>query len=274
MLTFDAGDFGELETSRVPGGWRITKYAAELLGQLGLDAWTPGERELLHGPERIAELRDASGAVAVSANVRAASGERPFATDHIFTVGGLRVGVTGVTGTGALVAPRRADNLQELVSKWSVDDPLEALRPVVERLGKRSDVVVLLAHLSIDEARPIVEQLEDVDVVILGHNPSTGIAGERWGRAAVIRTGHKGQIAPMLSLMAGGDSVKVVDTVFRPLAPGDPFVADMQTQISLFEQDITSLREKASEETRRNRVVGGRTPEVESAGERSGPGDR
>jgi 5'-nucleotidase/UDP-sugar diphosphatase len=221
----------------------------------------------------VTELRKELGGVGVSANVRPASGDRLFDRDHIITVGGLRVGVTGVTGSGALLAPRRADNLQAEVAKWTVDDPLTALRPVLQDLRKKSDVVVLLAHLSIEEGRPLLEQLDEVDVVILGHNPGMGFGGERWGRATVLRTGHKGTTVPVLRLDVSPDSVKVIDTVFHSLAPGDPFVADMQTRISLFEQEISSLRQKAGEANRANRRAGGAARAAEEAAERSADHD-
>jgi 2',3'-cyclic-nucleotide 2'-phosphodiesterase (5'-nucleotidase family) len=270
----DAGDFGELDSARIPGGWKVTSYLASILGQIGLDAWTPGERELLHGPERVAEILKATGGFGVSANVRAASGERPFKTDHVFTAGSLRVGVTGVTGSGALLAPRRADHLQESVAKWRVDEPLSALQPVLRELRKRADVVVLLAHLSIEEARPLVEQLDDVDVVILGHNPATGFGGERWGRATVLRTGHKGTTVPMLSLMVERDSVRVVDTFYKVLSPGDPYLADLHTKIALFEQELSSFRQKAQEEDRRNRTGRGAAAPAADSREQSESDDR
>lgn len=258
-MAFDAGDFGQHETERLPGGWRVTEYAARLLKRVGVDAATPGERELLHGPGKMADL-ERSGPPFVSANIRTADGKRPFDTDMVLTAGGLRVGVTGVTAPRVLLEGRGADETASAAAAWSLEDPATALQSVLPGLRRKSDVVVLLAHMPAHEAMSLVQGLSGVDVVIVGHHPAPGYSGERWGTASVLRTGQKGQIAPMLTLMAGGDSVTVVDTVFKPLAPGDPFEADMQTEISLFESEIKSLREMPPRPDHRNPRAGVRTP--------------
>ena len=244
VLTVDAGDFAQLDNPRVPGGWQLSEKTAETLGQIGCDAWTPGERELLHGPERLATLVTDFGIPVVSANIQR-GGRRLFPEKVIKTVGGIKIGITGVTGPEVLLDTKAAlQSVAGAADAWELTDPIRALIPVVTSLHKSCDLVVVLAHLAPAEARHLVESVAGIDVVVIGHMPGSGYDGERYGASWVIRTGQRGQLVARLDLVTAGGAVTGATGTFVDLTPVMPGDANLQTKLSLFEATIKALREK------------------------------
>lgn len=229
----------------VPGGWEITEYAARTLGEIGYDAWTPGERELLHGPERMKKLASDFGIPVVSANIRV-NGKRLFDDHVIRKIGGVKVGITGVTGAEVLLSSKvgiRAG--EEAVAAWDLADPNRSLQPVVASLSKSCDLVVVLAHMAPNEAKLLAESVPGIDVLVVGHVPGPGYDGERYGDAWVLRTGQKGQSVSRLELTVANRSIQTATAVFEDLTPIMPHEAELQTRIALFDSRIKSLRDKA-----------------------------
>ncbi|HEX7880810.1 MAG TPA: hypothetical protein VF720_15460, partial [Candidatus Eisenbacteria bacterium] len=196
----DAGDLGQPDNPRVPGGWEVTEFTAKTLGEIGYDAWTPGERELLHGPEKLKRLVSSFGVPAVSANIRM-DGKRLFDEKVIRKTGGVSVGITGVTGPEVLLDGKGISEAgAALAANFELTDPVRALKPVVAELQKKCDVVVVLAHLAPPEARHLAEEVPGIDVLVVGHVPGSGYEGERVGDTWVLRTGQRGQMVSFLDM--------------------------------------------------------------------------
>jgi len=244
VLTVDAGDFGQLDNPRVPGGWKVTSYAAKTLGEIGCDAWTPGERELLQGPLRLKTLVSDFGVPAVSANIRI-DGKRLFKEKLIRNIGGIKVGITGVTGPEVLLSGKEAGVAgDDAAAIWELADPVRTLTPIVASLSKSCDVVVVLAHMAPPEARHLAESVPGIDVLVVGHVPGSGYDGERYADSWVMRTGQRGQLVSRLELTVADRAVTAATAVFEDLTPNLPHEADLQTRIALFDAEIKALREK------------------------------
>lgn len=193
VLTLDAGDWAphpnrlsavdhpelELET---------TRFMADCLKTLQLDAWTPGELELRWGRSEMRRLARRLGAPIVSANLVDGAGRRLFPDHLIFERRGIRIGVTGVTDS----------SLQVVVASPGVSylDMFMSLRSVLAELRGRVDCVVVLAHVGPGKARQLAEEIPGIDMVITGHNPGylfnpgpggPGVHRARWQQWQVRR---------------------------------------------------------------------------------------
>lgn len=240
----DAGDFGQPDNPRVPGGWDVTEYAAKTLGEIGCDAWTPGERELLHGPDKLKQLVAAFKTPVVSANIQV-DGKKIFDEKVIKKVGGVTVGITGITAPEVLLDGKGITaSGEEQVAHYELGDPVRALKSIVATLQKRCDVVVVLAHMAPPEARRLAEEVPGIDVLVIGHVPGSGYDGERVGDTWVIRTGQRGQMVTFLNMTVAGGAVASAKGIFEDLGPTMPHDADLQTRTALFDQQIKSMRDK------------------------------
>lgn len=215
---------------------------------MGYAAWTPGERELLHGLDRVQALAGELKAPVISANVADASGRRLFPDRLVTRVGGLKVGITGFTSESSLGSTKGlTEASRQAREQYRILDPRERLASVIKDLDRSCDLVVLLAHATPAESQALMEAIPGVDVVVVGHLPGQGTAGETYGSAIVVRGGMRGQSAAHLYLTVGpGRKLSDVRNEMEPLVPGSPFEAGLDTKIRLFESELKSLRQKAS----------------------------
>ncbi len=181
----------------------------------------------------------------MSANIRI-NGKRLFDDRVIRKIGGVKVGITGVTGPEVLLSGKvgaRAN--EEALAVWDLADPNRSLQPVVASLSKSCDLVVVLAHMSPNDSRLLAESVPGIDILVVGHVPGHGHDGERYGDAWVLRTGQKGQSVSWMELTVADRSIQAAKAVFEELTPIMPHDADLQTRIALFDSQIKALREKA-----------------------------
>jgi 2',3'-cyclic-nucleotide 2'-phosphodiesterase (5'-nucleotidase family) len=240
----DAGDFGQPDNPRVPGGWEVTEYAARTLGEIGCDAWTPGERELLHGPDKLKQLVAAFKTSVVSANIRI-DGKRLFDDRVVKKSGGVTVGITGVTGPEVLLDGKGiSEEGAKRAAAFELTEPARALKPIVADLSKKCDVVVVLAHLAPPEARRLAEEVPGIDVMVVGHVPGSGYDGDRVGDTWFLRTGQRGQMVSFLRMTVAGGAVTEAKGIYEELGPTLPHDADLHTRTALFDQEIKAMREK------------------------------
>lgn len=226
----------------------MTRYTAEILGRMGYDAWTPGEREVLWGTDRLKELAGLIKAPVVSANLADASGRRLFEDHVIRRVGGVRVGITGVISESSVSGARGVARASiEARKEFQFLDPRQSLAPVIGRLKRDSDLVVLLAHMSPAEAQELVQSIPGIDLVVVGHQPGNGYPDEKYGSTFVVRGGMRGQAAAHFHVtVAAGHRLTDARNEMVDLVPGTPFDADLDTRIKLFEAELKARRDKAA----------------------------
>ncbi len=161
MLVFDAGNtlWSNVVPARNTGG----KIIVEAMNIMGYTAATLGEKDLLLGEKTLRKRMSEARFPILSANVFGSNGKllaRPYV---VLKTGDLRVGILGLTGTALP---------QEV--KLKVKDPLAAAGKYIPVLKKKSDFVVVLAHLGPNGVRDLVEAFPDVDLVVWG-KPSAPI---------------------------------------------------------------------------------------------------
>jgi 2',3'-cyclic-nucleotide 2'-phosphodiesterase (5'-nucleotidase family) len=168
----------ELTVPAVFGGGAVQtqgRHVLEAFETAGLDADTFGFDYLPDRTDRLRELVSRSRFAWVSANVRDTSHpDQAFAAAQgarlwlLKTVGGVRVGITGV------VAPGYEVDTSELAAQptpaVTVLDPVTALREVVPRMrAAGAQVVVVLSHLFFEQMEQVARQVDGVAAILGSH---------------------------------------------------------------------------------------------------------
>jgi 2',3'-cyclic-nucleotide 2'-phosphodiesterase (5'-nucleotidase family) len=239
-LLVDAGDFG---ADKDFDPWSKTTFIYDMMGEMGYDAVTPGETELIRGLDAVKELYARHpGVKVVSANIRDQAGNLIWDESAIIEKGGVKFGVTGVTGR-AFYEFNLARGKQE-VDEFTFGDPREALERVLPGLRQAADVVVVLMHESPADAQKTAEAISGMDVVVVGHNPGYLFAPERAGETLLLRPGNRGQYFSVLDLTLD-ENGRVVDSSGRTVPLGDGVAADpvFLPKVTAFEKDWTSRKE-------------------------------
>lgn len=165
LLVIEGGDFlGRPDSAQDKLKADVALKAFDIIK---LAAVVPGEVELRFGRESLASFQKTCKSAFVLANVRdKASGKQVCGKSYVAhkTAGGLKVAVVGLLGPKML--PKELP-LGE--TDFKVTDHVAALKQVLPKARAAADVVIVVAHSTADEARPLA-QVKGVDVVICTHS--------------------------------------------------------------------------------------------------------
>ncbi len=137
----------------------------EVANRLGIDALCLGNHEFDYGWHRILDFQRVSDAPILCANVRNARGETLVPPAKVLTAGKLDIAVIG-----ALTQRLRSLIKPDQAGPWRTEALVPSLSPVVSEMHRRADVVVVLGHLFDDEDELVLRELEDVDILVSGHD--------------------------------------------------------------------------------------------------------
>jgi len=226
-LTLDAGDMVQgTPVSTIFKGVPIYEVA----NSFGVDVSTLGNHEWDYGHANIGNFVKTARFPIVTANVTNAQGRtitpRPWVVKK---VNGLRVGVIGVL-------------MNDLLEKYSTPDKLgpyktmpatEAIRRHLKKLRKKSDLIVVLAHTSPEEAEAILREIPEVSIVVNGHDHRGQPELVRAGNGVVVRNRGYGPEIGRLEIEFDKQQRRLTSTKWKKLAvdssaiPPDPQTAQL-----------------------------------------------
>ncbi len=187
----DAGDFLDGQLSRDSAGKKIVK----IMNAVGYDAAAVGNQEFSNGVDELRDCIKSSDFAYLSCNLKYVgkgrnklSGVKPYV---IKNYGGTKVAFIGVTTPETLIPGKPAyiailENGEPAYDFYSGNDGwdlYEQIQKTVDKVRKKVDYVVLLAHLgtfSVTEgfsSYEVISQTSGIDIVIDGHAHAV-ISGE------------------------------------------------------------------------------------------------
>lgn len=192
---------------------------------LGYDAWAVGNHEFDKGLDNLMAYTRASPMTTLSANLRAPDGEAPLlpnqAPSHVFTRGGLKVGVIGAT----------TDQLKGLMSRADFSRltllPVEtAVRAEVARLDPVTDLIIVLSHVGVDGDERLARNVPGIDLIVGGHSHTRLYSPSRVGDTWIVQAGSYGRTLGVVDLQVADDAIQDFRYELRELhldrAPGPP----------------------------------------------------
>lgn len=176
--------------------------SVDAMQKMGYDAIALGKSDLrLPAGELLSRVASSDGAPSpfLSANVAVFGFAAGMTANHrIVEAGGLRVGISSVLGT----------SWQKEINNSDIEmaDPRAKLREVVPELEKRSDLIVLLAHASMEESLELAREFPQFDIVVTGGgNPVPPKDMQVLDNGTrLIEVGEKGMDAIVLGIYEGG----------------------------------------------------------------------
>jgi 2',3'-cyclic-nucleotide 2'-phosphodiesterase (5'-nucleotidase family) len=236
LLVVDAGDAFGAELSFTQ---KEAELAFDAMNVVGLDAYTPGETDFVFGLPFLLEVANRAKFPIVAANiVDPETGERIFGSAYTIKTltGGLRVGIIGVLDD-AIRFPAYID-----ASKFKVLPAIETVRNLVPELRAKADFLIVLSHMGMERSLELARQVNDFDLVVVGHGKPVVKQLERQGKSIMLATGGSGQYIGRidLSLSAAG----VIEQGSMKLLPLDDSIPLNQEVKDLFIQYGVPLTDK------------------------------
>lgn len=175
--------------------------SVDAMQKIGYSAIALGKSDLrLPAAELLSRVASSPGAPSpfLSANVAVYGFDAGMTTDHrIVEAGGLRIGITSVLGTAWQ---------KEISPDIEMAEPQAKLQEVLPKLKDRCDLLVLLAHATVEESKAYAAAFPEFQIVVTaGGNPQPPMTMEILpGGTRFIEVGEKGMDAIVLGVYDGG----------------------------------------------------------------------
>jgi len=202
-LLLDAGDLMtgtvicDMEYQGAYGGALVA-----MMNDIGYDGWVFGNHEFDKGAANVRNLIKIAKFPVFCANF--VKGDTPFVAEpyHIYDVSGLRVGVIGLTyhKMVGMASPEKLDGFVSL-------DPAPEVNKIVAEIDPKTDLMIVLSHLGIENDRELANSVKGVDLIIGGHSHTRLETPERVNGVIIAQTGSNCRNLGQLDLTVAGDSV-------------------------------------------------------------------
>lgn len=167
------------------------------MAELGTSAMAAGARDLSAGPEFLKAQAEKAHLRVLSANLRGADQKQIFPASTVVNVGGVRVGLVGVTAA----------------SVSGAQPPVPAALAEARALRPKVDVVVVLAAIAYPDALQLSTQADEAIDFILQSNEARGAGfAQHEGRAFVMPSGERGRAVGRLALTLQGKGAFLDET--------------------------------------------------------------
>lgn len=167
---------------------------------MGYAAMAVGDKDLAGGLEALKAQGKAAGVRLLSANLVDHDGKPAFDGTAEVDVGGVKVGLVGLSSATPDVAGQRA----YLLSKLTAQDPVPVAQAAAKALAKKVDLVVVLGRITVVEARRIGDAVPEARLVLVGGNGRLTGQGQPFGGSLVYEGGRRGQALLTLSVALTG----------------------------------------------------------------------
>ncbi|AEI68614.1 5'-nucleotidase [Corallococcus macrosporus] len=209
MLVLDAGNalFKSRDSAQAPDARARAELILSQMDAQGTAAMAVGTRDLGLGVGFLKRQTRKAKLKLLSANLADAKGQRLFPASLVTTVGGVKVGVVGVSPVTAKPVPvgRAAPGQAQEVVQGLPVQPAVAAEAKRLRETSKVDLVVVLAALPRDEALKLADQAEGVDFVVQSHEGRGPGMAQQQALATVIPPGARGREMAKLVLQLDGE---------------------------------------------------------------------
>ena len=208
----------------------------------GLDAFTPGERDLALGVAQLQRLAAARQLPIISSNLTDAKGKRLFGAEKVVVVAGVPVGLFGVSQP-----PTPEDAARWEAAGIRVQPADAASREAIAALRQAgAKVVVGLFHVgSPATSRRLVTGLAGLDWAVLGHSALNLDTPEKAGTARLLEAFAEGKNLGRLDLHVVGDDFAFADAGQR--SELESILADHRRQLGEYDKSLGGMDPAALE---------------------------
>jgi 2',3'-cyclic-nucleotide 2'-phosphodiesterase (5'-nucleotidase family) len=191
FVLLDTGNFSDNPTE---AGDLRTAALLQSMKKLGYKAINVGDRDLTFGYDDFVKRTEGLGLIFVSANiVKQGTTEAVFPPYTVIEAKGtsgkpVRIGVLGVDRYNPIwqKAGPAGTNL-------GMASPGDAIGTYLPELRAKSDVVVLLASISKEDAHDLAKRFQDIDLVLGAYGGIFNTVEENEGRVRIYYTGNQGK---------------------------------------------------------------------------------
>jgi len=231
---------------------------AQAYATVGTHAVAVGATDLVLGLPVLQDLVRTHRLPLLSANLQSAGGKLLFPAHKIVTVGGVKIGIFGLTGEKN-IARVKIDPKQ-----FKLADPIQAAQAQVTALrAKGAQLVVALAAVGNQQGRLVAEAAKGIDFLFVSGTGRHGEQATRVGTAWMMEMSREGKYIGYVSLYLRGGKMQFEDLSERyqlanRLARVDKSIADLVKRLATFKgknKDYMERRMQNSKNSKERMMV-------------------
>ena len=218
ILLLDAGNTLLGQTLAYQSEGRVV---VDAMNAMGYDAMTVGPADLSRGMDVLLQRAQEASFAILSCNIVSAEDAKPILAPYtVIQRGGVRFGIIGVT---EMLVP---DASPKDLETTGILDPMAAVRSFLPEVRSRSDVVILLSHLGLEQDLRLAEAVPGIDIIVGGKDRKVMGAPERIAETVIVQMGYDGEWLGRLDVAFSPEGkitdahVKVI--MLRPDVDDDP----------------------------------------------------
>jgi 2',3'-cyclic-nucleotide 2'-phosphodiesterase (5'-nucleotidase family) len=189
VLLFDAGDaFHGQVISQLNEGESVVK----VMNTMKYDGMVAGNHDFNYGQDRLVELDQLTDFPIITSNVMKSDGTSLLPKSRIIYKDGLKIGVFGLATPETLYKthPKNVEGLDFM-------SPAIVAQQMVNELEDKTDMIILLSHLGIDEStlteytsEYVAQTVDGIDLIIDGHSHTTLPEGMMVNDTLIVQAGE------------------------------------------------------------------------------------
>jgi 2',3'-cyclic-nucleotide 2'-phosphodiesterase (5'-nucleotidase family) len=198
----------------------------EAMGNMGYNYLNVGDTELGFDLSVLKDIRDKARFKLLSANILDQSSGNPiFSPYALHPVGDVKVVLIGLV-TDRIPKRIPPGHLQGL----TFADPIVTARNYVSNLKDQSDLMIVVAHLGLEQEKELAQAVPEIDIIIGGHSGQKLSSPIKIGKTLIMEGGDQGQYVGKLTVKL--NEVKGISSYEYELVPVDAlrFQADQHVQ--------------------------------------------
>ncbi len=173
------------------------RVIVQAMNAMGYDAMAIGTMDLNLGIDNLLQRAAEARFAILSCNIVDNQGKPIFAPYMVVEREGVRFGLIGLTEPEALtyVEPKESA---------TVLDPLAALEAVLPEVRAKSDVVILLSHLGLDQDESLAKQVSGIAAIVGGRSRLLTVPPLSAENTVIFQAGYDGEWLGRLNLELDG----------------------------------------------------------------------
>ncbi len=182
------------------------EFIAQAYARMGTHGIAVGATDLALGLPLLQSVARAHRLPLLSANLQSAAGKRLFPANKIVTVGGVKIGIFGLTGEKNIARVKIDPKLFKLA------DPAKTAQAQVKELrAKGAQLVIALAAVGHQMGRKVGEAAKGVDFLFVSGTGRHGERASRVGTSWMMEMSREGKYIGHLSLYLRGGKLQFQD---------------------------------------------------------------
>ena len=225
VLLFDAGDTWQDHRQPITNVWGYRETMAWLNG-MSYSAMALGNHDTYWGPYRLSQLISEASFPVLCANWVPVAGARAgLEASTVVRVGESSVLVVGLITSEFLPIPA--------YPLFRYRDPIDSLREQLNIHAGEFNLLFVVAHVSLDNARIISQQVPEIDLFITGHSHQRTEEPIREGTTLIVQSGQFGRALGRLRLDVDPGTWRI-EALSNDLIPTERTPVNVRTGVRKF----------------------------------------